>query len=58
MIFGRLKEQQGLLVDFSAFPQKFIDLIELCVKEEESPNPRYQFNYSIVHLDKGIFLYQ
>ena len=40
-VITRLKEQQGLLVDFSAFPQKFIDLIDLCSREEESHNPRY-----------------
>ena len=40
----RLKEQQGLLVEFSAFPQKFIDLVNLCSKEEESQNPRFALN--------------
>lgn len=35
-----LKVQQGLLVDFASFPQKFIDLLNLCYSEQESENPR------------------
>ena len=27
-------------MDFSAFPQKFIDLIELCIREEANTSPR------------------
>ena len=37
---GRLKSQQGLLVDFGAFPQKFIDLLELCLSEAGKPSPK------------------
>lgn len=35
-----LKVQQGLLVDFASFPQKFIDLLDLCCSEQASENPR------------------
>lgn len=35
-----LKVQQGLLVDFASFPQKFIDLLDLCCLEQVSENPR------------------
>lgn len=35
-----LKIQQGLLVDFASFPQKFIDLLNLCYSEEDSESPR------------------
>uniref|UniRef100_A0A8C2S1H0 Spindle assembly abnormal protein 6 N-terminal domain-containing protein n=1 Tax=Capra hircus TaxID=9925 RepID=A0A8C2S1H0_CAPHI len=33
--FQSLKFQQGLLVDFLAFPQKFIDLLQQCTQEYE-----------------------
>ena len=36
----RLKSQQGLLVDFCAFPQKFVDLLELCREEEQRDSPK------------------
>ncbi|KAF8764944.1 Spindle assembly abnormal protein 6 like protein [Argiope bruennichi] len=39
--FQMLKTSQGLLVDFSAFPQKFIDLIEVCLAEENKPQPKF-----------------
>ncbi|KAM3914308.1 spindle assembly abnormal protein 6 homolog [Leptodactylus fuscus] len=39
--FQSLKLQQGLLVDFSAFPQKFIDLIYQCINEENKEVPRF-----------------
>ncbi|CAL1261112.1 unnamed protein product [Larinioides sclopetarius] len=39
--FQMLKANQGLLVDFSAFPQKFIDLIEVCLAEENKPQPKF-----------------
>nr|XP_037288975.1 spindle assembly abnormal protein 6 homolog [Rhipicephalus microplus] len=38
--FQSLKAQQGLLVDFLAFPQKFIDLLELCTKDEQKDENR------------------
>ena len=37
---NRLKTQQGLLVDFCAFPQKFVDLLELCRDEEQRDHPK------------------
>lgn len=35
-----LKTQQGLLVDFAAFPQKFVDLLEMCIREEHKEMPK------------------
>ncbi|XP_070765516.1 spindle assembly abnormal protein 6 homolog [Enoplosus armatus] len=39
--FQSLKVQQGLLIDFASFPQKFIDLLNMCYSEQESDNPRF-----------------
>ncbi|XP_065906289.1 spindle assembly abnormal protein 6 homolog isoform X2 [Dysidea avara] len=39
--FQGLKSQQGLLVDFAAFPQKFIDLLELCLAESGKDRPKF-----------------
>uniref|UniRef100_UPI00358ED828 spindle assembly abnormal protein 6 homolog n=1 Tax=Myxine glutinosa TaxID=7769 RepID=UPI00358ED828 len=39
--FQILKNQQGLLVDFSSFPQKFIDLLKLCIDEQSKEVPRF-----------------
>ncbi|XP_072246327.1 spindle assembly abnormal protein 6 homolog isoform X3 [Leuresthes tenuis] len=39
--FQSLKVQQGLLIDFASFPQKFIDLLNLCYSEQQSDNPRF-----------------
>ncbi|GFQ83724.1 spindle assembly abnormal protein 6 homolog [Trichonephila clavata] len=39
--FQMLKTSQGLLVDFSAFPQKFIALIEICLMEENKSQPKF-----------------
>ncbi|XP_008333100.1 spindle assembly abnormal protein 6 homolog [Cynoglossus semilaevis] len=44
--FQSLKVQQGLLVDFASFPQKFIDLLNLCYSEQESDNPRFLLHLS------------
>lgn len=40
LLMCRLKSQQGLLVDFCAFPQKFVDLLELCRDEEQRDSPK------------------
>lgn len=37
----RLKAQQGLLVDFHAFPQKFIELLKLCITESTVDSPKW-----------------
>ena len=39
-ILCSLKSQQGLLVDFTAFPKKFIDLLELCLSEASKETPK------------------
>ncbi|KAG9350841.1 hypothetical protein JZ751_024730, partial [Albula glossodonta] len=44
--FQSLKVQQGLLVDFSAFPQKFIDLLNQCISEQDKDNPRFLLQLS------------
>ncbi|XP_063796137.1 spindle assembly abnormal protein 6 homolog isoform X2 [Pseudophryne corroboree] len=44
--FQSLKLQQGLLVDSSAFPQKFIDLLYQCVNEENKEVPRFLLQLS------------
>ncbi|CAL1531080.1 unnamed protein product [Lymnaea stagnalis] len=46
--FQSLKMQQGLLVDFVAFPQKFVDLLEMCIKESHKENPKF-----IIHFVSG-----
>ncbi|KAL5016300.1 hypothetical protein ScPMuIL_005889 [Solemya velum] len=43
--FQSLKSQQGLLVDFGAFPQKFIDLLEMCLKEENRESPKFVLHF-------------
>lgn len=45
--FQSLKAQQGLLVDFLAFPQKFIDLLELCTKDEQKDSPRFVLSLTV-----------
>ncbi|KAK2815995.1 hypothetical protein Q5P01_026462 [Channa striata] len=44
--FQSLKVQQGLLIDFASFPQKFIDLLHLCYSEQESDHPRFLLQLS------------
>lgn len=43
--YQTLKVQQGLLVDFSAFGQRFIDLLTACEKDEKSENPKFQLQF-------------
>ncbi|GIY58471.1 spindle assembly abnormal protein 6 homolog [Caerostris extrusa] len=45
--FQMLKNSQSLLVDFLAFPQKFIDLIEVCLSEENKAQPSFLLMFSI-----------
>ena len=42
VVFCSLKSQQGLLVDFGSFPQKFVDLLEMCLTEEHKDMPKYE----------------
>ncbi|XP_067886210.1 spindle assembly abnormal protein 6 homolog isoform X2 [Heterodontus francisci] len=39
--FQSLKSQQGLLVEFSAFPQRFIELLDQCIREQCKEVPRF-----------------
>ncbi|XP_035508684.1 spindle assembly abnormal protein 6 homolog [Morone saxatilis] len=47
--FQSLKVQQGLLIDFASFPQKFIDLLNLCCSEQQSDNPRFLLHFVMVY---------
>nr|XP_057929336.1 spindle assembly abnormal protein 6 homolog isoform X2 [Doryrhamphus excisus] len=40
--YQSLKVQQGLLIDFSSFPEKLIELLGLCQSEQHSNHPRFQ----------------
>ncbi|XP_069817812.1 spindle assembly abnormal protein 6 homolog isoform X2 [Dendropsophus ebraccatus] len=39
--FLSLKSQQGLLVEYSAFPQRFIELLEQCIFQQDKTVPRF-----------------
>jgi spindle assembly abnormal protein 6 len=43
--YQTLKVEQGLLVDFSAFGQRFIDLLAACEKDEKSDSPKFQLQF-------------
>ncbi|KAK3743903.1 hypothetical protein QZH41_008766 [Actinostola sp. cb2023] len=43
--FQSLKSQQGLLVDFGSFPQKFVDLLEMCLTEEHKDMPKFLLQF-------------
>ncbi|VDD80090.1 unnamed protein product [Mesocestoides corti] len=42
----RIKEQQGLLVEYNAFGQMLIDLLSKCLQEECNLSPRYILKFS------------
>ncbi|XP_042605870.1 spindle assembly abnormal protein 6 homolog isoform X2 [Cyprinus carpio] len=44
--FQSLKVQQGLLIDFTSFPQKFIDLLEQCISEQDRESPRFLLQFT------------
>ncbi|XP_075119490.1 spindle assembly abnormal protein 6 homolog [Leptodactylus fuscus] len=39
--FLSLKSQQGLLVEYSTFPQRFIELLDQCIAEQDKTVPRF-----------------
>ena len=41
LLWHSLKVQQGLLVDFGSFPQKFMDLLNMCLQEEHADCPKW-----------------
>jgi len=43
--FQQLKTQQGLLVDFSSFPQNLIGLLEKCIEEENKDDPMFVLEF-------------
>ncbi|KAI3381346.1 hypothetical protein SNEBB_006422 [Seison nebaliae] len=40
--FQQIKSNQGLLVDFLSFPQKFIELLNLCIENQNINPPKFQ----------------
>ncbi|XP_061635529.1 spindle assembly abnormal protein 6 homolog isoform X2 [Phyllopteryx taeniolatus] len=40
--FQSLKVQQGLLIEFTSFPEKLIELLHQCQSEQSSSHPRFQ----------------
>ncbi|KAK7100422.1 spindle assembly abnormal protein 6 homolog [Littorina saxatilis] len=51
--FQSLKVQQGLLVDFSSFPQKFMDLLNTCVQEEHRDSPKFVLHFTMNSMGNG-----
>ena len=39
--YSELKSQQGLLIDFSSFPQKLIELLTLCKAQHSGDQPKF-----------------
>eukprot|EP00959_Pyramimonas_sp_CCMP1952_P251628 5257925-Pyramimonas_sp.AAC.1 len=48
--FQTLKVDQSILVDFGAFPNEIIDLLEACVHAKGEENPQFR---AILRLDAG-----
>ncbi|VDM16608.1 unnamed protein product [Hydatigera taeniaeformis] len=44
--FQKLKEQQGLIVEYNAFGQMIADLLTKCLAEENNNSPRYILQFS------------
>ena len=40
-LYSQLRSQQGLLVDFSAFPAMLVQLLEKCLAEGQTSQPRF-----------------
>ncbi|XP_042887359.1 spindle assembly abnormal protein 6 homolog isoform X2 [Penaeus japonicus] len=39
--YHALRQHQGLLIDFSAFPHKFVELVNTCIRESEKDSPKF-----------------
>ncbi|XP_068220599.1 spindle assembly abnormal protein 6 homolog [Palaemon carinicauda] len=39
--YQSLRQHQGLLIDFAAFPHKFVELVNTCIRENETSSPRF-----------------
>lgn len=39
LIFFSLKREQGLLIEFNAFPQHIIDYLKLCIRDQHNDSP-------------------
>ncbi|XP_063710617.1 spindle assembly abnormal protein 6 homolog [Symsagittifera roscoffensis] len=51
--FSVLKNQQGILVDYSSFPPKLTELFELCLKESLSETPKFLLKFQESCLANG-----
>ncbi|XP_076462246.1 spindle assembly abnormal protein 6 homolog [Babylonia areolata] len=51
--FQSLKVQQGLLVDFASFPQKFMDLLNMCLQEEHRDTPKFVLHFTMNSFGSG-----
>lgn len=51
-----LKNQQGLLIDFTAFPHKLMELLELCLEQQGKESPKW-VNYSKINWYESNKLY-
>lgn len=38
--YHALRQSQGLLIDFSAFPHKFVELVNTCIRESDKDSPK------------------
>eukprot|EP00899_Mesostigma_viride_P012145 jgi/Mesvir1/20931/Mv08002-RA.1 len=47
--FLNLKAEQSILVDFSTFPSKMVELLELCIESAQEINPRFVAVLSLRH---------
>ncbi|XP_066977121.1 spindle assembly abnormal protein 6 homolog isoform X2 [Macrobrachium rosenbergii] len=39
--YQSLRQHQGLLIDFTAFPHKFVELVNTCIRENQTSSPRF-----------------
>ncbi|CAH8869485.1 unnamed protein product [Trichobilharzia szidati] len=44
--FSKIKQQQGLLVNFNDFEQKVVELLNVCSQDESTENPKYAVRFS------------
>ena len=51
--FSLLKNQQGILVDYSSFPPKLTELFELCLKESAAETPKFLLKFQESCLTDG-----
>ncbi|OQR70632.1 spindle assembly abnormal protein 6-like [Tropilaelaps mercedesae] len=52
-VFQRLKVQQHLLIDFASFPQRLVELLQMCASEESLATPRYQCELQVERMSRS-----